>query len=93
MTTMDDKQNVLVSSYKRRQIPSLEQSIKTYLIEELQQIESSLRSLVDASPQVANAAPENPRKGMVRYAVSSWDPLSNGFSGLVVYNGTAWAAV
>jgi len=30
---------------------------------------------------------------MVRYAVSPWDPLSNGFSGLVVYNGNTWAAV
>ena len=43
--------------------------------------------------QVADSPPENPIKGMVRYAVSPWNPLSNGFSGLVVYNGTAWAAV
>ena len=34
-----------------------------------------------------------PREGMVRYAVSPWDPLGNNFSGLVVYTGNAWAAV
>jgi hypothetical protein len=32
-------------------------------------------------------------KGMVRYAVSPWNPLGNGFSGLVYFNGSAWAAV
>ena len=74
-------------------MPSLEDSLKLYLRDELQAIEKSIQTLADASIQVADAAPENPRKGMVRYAVSPWDPLSNGFSGLVVYNGTAWAAV
>ena len=92
-TTLSDKQNTLVFPYVRRQMPSLEDSLKLYLRDELQAIEKSIQTLADASIQVADAAPENPRKGMVRYAVSPWDPLSNGFSGLVVYNGTAWAAV
>jgi hypothetical protein len=29
----------------------------------------------------------------VRYAVSPWDPLGNGTTGLMVYNGTAWVGV
>ena len=42
---------------------------------------------------VSEIEPPNPIKGMVRYAVSPWNPLSNSFSGLVVYNGSAWVAV
>jgi hypothetical protein len=30
---------------------------------------------------------------MMRYAVSPWDALGNGYEGLIVYNGTNWVAV
>lgn len=90
---INEKTEQLVHDYVRRALPSLEASMKQYLTDELQNIERSVGSLADAAIQVADAPPANVRKGMVRYAISPWNPLSNGFSGLVVYNGSAWAAV
>ena len=90
---IDDKQNVTLAPYIRRRTPALPESMQIFLTEELRQIESSIRSLTDATPQVTDNSPDNPRTGMVRYAVSPWDPLSNSYSGLVVYNGTAWVQV
>ena len=90
---IDDKQNVTVSRYVLRSTPALDESFRYFIQDELQFIESSLRTLVDACPQVTDKAPDGPRKGMVRYAISPWDPLGTGFSGLVVYNGSAWVAV
>jgi hypothetical protein len=92
--SLSDKINLLVSRYVRRQIPRLEaDNLGPYLQEELRELEASIRSLADASIQVADREPEGVRKGMVRYAVSPWNPLGNGTTGLVVYNGTAWVAV
>lgn len=91
---LSDKINLLVSRYVRRQIPRLqENNLGPYIQEELREIEASIRSLVDASVQVSDREPEGLRKGMIRYAVSPWDPLGNSFEGLVVYNGTAWVQV
>ncbi len=92
--SLSDKINMLVSPYTRRQAPNLNPDfLANYLQEELRELEASVRSLSDASVQVADRAPDSPRKGMVRYAVSPWNPLNNGTQGLVVYNGTAWVAV
>jgi DNA-binding transcriptional regulator YbjK len=92
--SLSDKINLLVSTYVRRQSPTLNPDfLGNYLQEELKELETSIRSLADASVQVTDRAPESPRKGMVRYAVSPWNPLSNSYSGLVVYNGSAWVAV
>jgi len=92
--SLSDKLNVLVSTYVRRQTPTLNpELIGNYIQEELREIEASIRSLADASIQVSDRAPASPRKGMVRYAVSPWDPIGNGSTGLVVYNGTAWVLV
>ena len=92
--SLSDKINMLVAPYVRRQAPNLNPDfLANYLQEELRELEASIRSLADASIQVANTAPDRPRKGMVRYAVSPWNPLSNSYSGLVVYSGTAWVAV
>jgi hypothetical protein len=83
-----------VSSYVRRQQPSLQPDfLGNYIQEELRELEASIRSLTDASVQVTDREPESPRRGMVRYAVSPWNPLGNSYTGLVVYNGTAWVAV
>ena len=90
---LNDKTDQLVSVYVRRQYPELEDGIRRYIQDELQRIEQSIATLASASIQVADAAPENPVKGMVRYAVTGWDPLGNGSTGLMVYNGTAWVAV
>jgi len=90
---LSDKTNQLVTKYSRRQYPEFEEGLRRYIQDELQRIEQSISTLAEASIQVAEAPPDNPIKGMVRYAVSPWDPLSNGFTGLVVYNGAAWAQV
>lgn len=92
--SLSDKLNLLVSRYVRRQIPRLEaDNLGPYFQEEFREIEASIRSLADASVQVADREPDGVRKGMVRYAVSPWNPLGNGFTGLVVYDGTSWVAV
>lgn len=90
---LSDKTNLIVQKYIRRQYPELEEGLRRYITDELQRVEQSTASLANASIQVAENPPENPVKGQVRYAVSPWDPLGNGFSGLVVYTGNAWAAV
>jgi len=90
---VNDKTNVVVQTYSRTQYPVIEEGIRRYFQDELQRIETSIRSLAQASIQVSESPPENPIKGMVRFAVSPWNPLGNGTSGLVVYNGTAWVAV
>lgn len=90
---LDDRSDQVVTKYVRRQFPELEEGIRRYIQDELQRIEQSISTIASASIQVADQAPENPVKGMVRYAVSGWDPLGDGSTGLMVYNGTAWAAV
>ena len=90
---VDSKTNVTVQGYSRSQYPVFEEGMRRYLQEELQRIENAVRQLQVAAIVVADVEPENKIRGMVRYAVSPWNPLSNGFSGLVVYNGSAWVAV
>ena len=90
---VDSKTNVTVQGYTRSQYPVFEEGMRRYLQEELQRLENAIRQLQVAAIVVADVEPENKIRGMVRYAVSPWNPLSNGFSGLVVYNGSAWVAV
>ena len=91
---ISDKINLLVSRYVRRQIPTLDpNALAGYIQDELREIEAAVRSITDACIQVADREPDGLRKGMVRYAITPWNPLSNNYSGLVVYNGTAWVAV
>lgn len=90
---LSDRTNVLVQSYSRSQYPVLEEGVRRYFQDELQRIEIAINTLAQAAIQVAENPPDTPIKGMVRYAVSPWNPLGNGFTGLVVYNGTAWVAV
>ena len=91
--TVSDSTDVVVKKYIRQQFPILEEGLQVYLQDELQRIEAAIRSLNEASVHVTDKAPDKPVRGMVRYAVGPWNPLSNGYTGLVVYNGTAWAAV
>ena len=90
---LSDRTDLLITDYQNRTFPELEESVRLHLQEELKNIETAIASLTNAAIQVTNKAPENPVKGMVRYAVSPWDPLGNGFSGLVVYSGNAWVQV
>lgn len=91
---LSDKLNLIVNRYVRRQLPTLRvDDVGRFLQEELRELEASMQSLADASVQVTDREPEGLRRGMVRYAVSPWNPLGNGTQGLVVYNGTAWVAV
>ena len=90
---LSPKENVLVNRYARRQPSVLNDDVRQYLVEELREIEAALRSLTDGVIQVSDREPSDPLKGMVRYAVSPWDPLGDGTEGLVVYNGNSWAAV
>lgn len=90
---IDDKQNVTLAPYIRRRTPALTESMQIFLTEELRQIESTIQSIADATPQATDTAPQRPRRGMVRYAIAPWDPISSGYSGLVVYNGSAWVQV
>lgn len=90
---LDDRSNQVVAKYVRRQFPELEDGIRRYIQDELQRIELSISTITSASIQVADQAPTNPVRGMVRYAVTGWDPLGNGSTGLMVYNGNAWVAV
>ena len=84
MMALSDKTNPLVQKYIRRQFPELEEVLSSYISDELQRIEQSTTSLANSSNQVSDNPPSAPVKGMLRYAVSPWDPIGNGFSGLVV---------
>lgn len=90
---VSDKTNVVVQNYTRNQYPVIDDGIRRYFQDELQRIETAVRSLVTAAVQVADDAPDEPVKGMVRYAVSPWNPLNNGYEGLVVYDGSNWVQV
>jgi hypothetical protein len=89
---VSDKTNVVVQTYQRTQYPVMEEGVRRYFQDELQRIEIAIGTLAQAATQVSDNPPENPVRGMVRYAVSPWNPTGAG-DGLVVYNGTIWIAV
>lgn len=72
---LSDKTNVVVQTYSRTQFPILQEGIRRYIQDELQRIETSLKTVTQASIQVLDSPPQNPIKGMVRYAVSPWSPV------------------
>lgn len=78
--SISDKTNVVIKSYKRSQIPIYEEGMRQYFQNELQRIEIAINSLEQAAIQVADNPPENPIKGMVRYAVSPWSPVGSATS-------------
>ena len=89
----NDKTDVVITNYNRTNTPVLKEGFERYLQDELQRIETTLRTLTNAGIQVLDEPPAQPLKGMVRFAISPWDPLGDGTTGLVVYTGNAWAAV
>lgn len=93
-----DINDLKVVSYRRASAPLLSRSqspeiinLNTHLADELRKLETSLATLINAAPQVANEAPEKPMKGMIRYAVSPWNPLGSG-DAWVWFDGSAWVA-
>ncbi len=85
-----ERTDAIVQRYSRRVLPTGE--LRDTLGNEFQNIERTLSSVTEATILLADAEPPTKRRGMVRYAVSPWIPVS-GHSGLVVYDGTSWAAV
>ena len=82
--------DLVVNQYIRQPVPQNPEGMAVYLSGQLQEIENSMKTVGEGSLQVVDSPPARPLKGMLRYAVSPWDPLSNGFQGLVVYSGNAW---
>ena len=82
--------DAIVERYSRRVLPTGE--LRDVLGNEFQNIERTVASVTEATILVSDAEPETKRRGMVRYAVAPWIPVS-GHSGLVVYNGNSWSAV
>ena len=90
---VNDKTDLIVTSYNRTSPPVFKAGFDRYLQDELQRIETAISTLNNAAIQVIDEPPANPLKGMVRYNQLPWDALGNGSEGLVVYNGNAWVAV
>lgn len=89
----NEQTDVVVLGYNKRPLPPTLENMRLYMSLELQALERTLRTLEESAIQVADAAPDSPKKGMVRYIASPWDPIGDGSTGLAVYNGTAWVLV
>lgn len=91
---LSDLLNVLVKNYVRRPTPTLKQDeLGPYVQNQLSEIEATMATLSDAAVTVSDQEPPSKRKGMIRYAISPWDPLNDGSEGLVVYEGNSWIGV
>jgi len=84
--------DLFVRPYKRQGRSEFEESDRSYLDKELQNIEETAQDLSDAAVQIADNAPENPRRGMIRIAISPWNPGSGTDRGYF-YDGTAWTVL
>ncbi len=89
---VNEKTDLVVKNYIRSQFPVLDEGMKRYFRDELQRIEAAITTLANAAIQVTDDPPDQPVKGMVRYAISPWNPTGAG-DGLYYYNGSAWVAV
>ena len=91
---LSDLLNVLVKNYVRRPTPTLKQDeLGPYVQNQLSEIEATMATLADAAVTVSDQEPTSKRKGMIRFAVSPWDPIGDGTTGLVVYEGSQWQPV
>lgn len=90
---VNPKSNAVLSGYSRGTTPILEEDLRNYIQEELQRIETSIRSLVTSGVEVLDEPPLNPIKGMVKFNILPWDALGDSSEGLVVYDGTSWTDV
>jgi hypothetical protein len=71
-------------------------SFSKYSDEQLEAIELAIKILGKLVPQVSEAEPEKPQRGLIRFAIHPWHPLSSTGTtddGWVYYNGSAWVAL
>ncbi len=90
------KADQIVQAFGAKPLPNIGRPLDPltrHLLDELKRVQTTLSNIIQAAVVVADAEPDSPRRGMVRYCVSPWDPLGTAFQGLVVYNGSAWVAV
>jgi hypothetical protein len=90
---VNEKTNAVLTGYARNAPPQLEQDLRKYIQDELQRIETSIRSLITSGVEVLDEPPLNPIRGMVKYNIAPWDALGDGSEGLVLYDGTSWVDV
>lgn len=90
---INTKTDSIVDKYTRGLYPANEEDFSRFIQEELTRLETFTDASSQATIQVADRAVTSPKKGMVRFAVSPWDPIGGSFQGLVVYNGSAWVRV
>lgn len=79
-----------------------DEKLKTFLSpfnvyneEQLEGIERAIKQLNYLIPQVSDQEPPNLIRGLIRYAISPWNPLSSTVvdEGWVYYDGSAWTAL
>ena len=92
---VNEKTDSLVTKYTRGNLPNTPEALSQFIQSELTRIEGFTNASTEASIQTADKPVVNPKRGMVRYAVAPWYPVasvSSGDTGLVVYDGSSWAA-
>ena len=90
---VNPKTNAVLNLYGRGIPPLLEEDLRAYIQDELQRIETSIRTLVTSGVEVLDEPPLNPIRGMIKYNILPWDALGDGSEGLVVFDGTTWIDV
>ena len=91
--TLKDTLYLVLGRYVRRVPPQLERDLKRYILEELRTLETTLAGVSEASLQVVETVPDNPRIGTVRYFKDVViDNTLNDVTatGLHVYTETGW---
>ena len=91
---VNEKTDSLVTKYARGNLPNTPEALLQFIQSELTRIEGFTNASTEASIQTTDKPVVNPKRGMVRYAVAPWYPVASvlsGDTGLVVYDGSAWA--
>lgn len=93
---VNTKTDSVLSSYSRGMYPTSGDEAHRFMPQELLKIDTFCKTATELTITVADSAVVNPKRGMVRYAVDPWFPVSSvttGDTGLVVFTGSAWALV
>ena len=81
--------------FKRPELGELISQFNVYNEDQLESIERAIKQLNYLIPQVSDQEPPNLIRGLIRYAIDPWHPLSStsGDDGWVYYTGSAWTAL